>query len=180
MFCQHTRNVVIDNDYLIGVAKPLGCKDANSCRPAAHTHPFFLFVLYNRWLSCLDGQGSSPINRHLNSFFVAEREHCLASGITFFFSAPRQMTDPAQSQHLRAILGCRNMSNLFAANTNSSRFRTNIAISVDFDFYTTVTKHPLRNDCNHVDTLMLGRNNKWCWLVIWVCRCRANTRNKSR
>ena len=70
------------------------------------------------------------------------------------------------------------MADRFAINPHNVAFFANMAVSVDFDLHSAITKNTFGDDGNHVDAFDLLRNNKRRGLVVRIRGASTHSRHK--
>ena len=109
-----------------------------------------------------------------NRLLVAQLEHGPAGDHALLLAAAGQVTDAAERQHLRAVLGRGDVADLLAVRAHRRLLRAHVAVGVDLQLDAAVAEDALGHHRHHVDAVVLARHDEGRRLVVGIGGARAD------
>ena len=102
----------------------------------------------------------AAIDRHLDRFRVAQLQQRVAGDDAFLLGAAGQVAHAADGQHLRAVLGGRDVADLLALHAHRRRLGAEVAVGVDLHLDAAVAEDALGHDGDGVDAVICDETMK--------------------
>ena len=170
VLAQHAGDVVVDHDHLVDMVLPLRREHADGGRAAADPHALLARAVDDRRPVGLHHDGRAAVDRELDRLLVAEREQRVAGDDALLLAAAGQVMHAAERQHLRAVLGGGDVADRLALDPHRRLLGAEIAVGVDLHLDAAVAEDALGHDGDHVDAVMLGRDDERRGLVVGIGR----------
>ena len=116
----------------------------------------------------------AALDRHLDRLAGAELEERVAGDRALLLRAAGEMPHAADREHLRAVLGGRDVPDLLALDAHRRRFGAEMAVGVDLHLDAAIAEDALGHDRDGVDALVLGRDDEGRGLVVGIGRAGAD------
>ena len=168
MLGEHAGDVVVDHHHLVHPLGPRRREHADGGRAAADPHPRLDLTVHHRRLAGGDDDARAAVDGELHRLAVAQLQHRLAGDVALLLAAAGEMADAADRQHLRAVLGRRDVADRLALGAHCRRFRAEVAVGIDLQLDAAVAEDALGDDGDHVDAVVGAGGDERRRLVIGV------------